>query len=134
MKKPLVALVLALACTPALDAPARVPECYVSPEATIRAYWHCMIEGRHVEALRCFLDSEPGDVAQMLALPDMVELRCRDFDVHWQGGGVVDVLYRVEYRVAMGDSLQRFPTGDRLHFTGGGWKIAFPLLAATRPS
>jgi hypothetical protein len=134
MKKPLVALVLALACTPALDAPARVPACYASPEATIEAYWHCMAERRHADALGCFLDSQPEDVAQMLYLPELVELRCRDFSVRWQGGGVVDVVYQVEYRITLADSLQRFPTGDRLHFTGGGWKIAFPLLAAARSS
>ena len=69
----------------------------------------------------------------MLSLPDMVELRPRAFVLSWRGRGVVDVGYEIEYRVEMGDSLQRFATGDQLELTGRGWKIAHPLLFAARP-
>jgi hypothetical protein len=132
MKKLLLAPFLALACCTARDARPSMPVSYASPEATVRSYWHRMIERRHVDAVQCFLDAGPSDAAGMLSLPDLVELRCRDFRLTWQGGGVVDVLYNVEYRVAMGDSLQSFPTGDRLNLTSGGWKIALPLFAAAR--
>jgi hypothetical protein len=91
-----------------------------------------MLEHRHRDALECFVDAS-ADATGMLGLPDLVELRPRDFTVADRGSGIVDVTYSVEYRPSMGDSLQRFPTGDRLELTGGGWKIARPLLVASRP-
>jgi len=125
---PLLALILG----PALDSRTHVADCFSTPQATVSAYWHRMIEHRHVEALECFVDGT-RDASGMLSLPDMVELRPRSFVLSWRGRGVVDVGYEVEYRVEMGDSLQRFPTGDQLELTGAGWKISRPLLFASRP-
>ena len=34
-----------------------------------------------------------------------------------------------EFRLAMGEALQRFDTGDRLALTARGWKIAQPLIS-----
>jgi hypothetical protein len=59
-----------------------------------------------------------------------LELRVRDFRVADRGRGQVDVAYKVEYRVAMGDSLEHFETGDRLSLTHTGWKIDRPILVA----
>ena len=123
---------LALSLGSVLDSRTRVADCFSTPQATISAYWHRMIEHRHADALECFVEGT-GDVSGMLALPDLVELRPRDFVLHWRHGGIVDVGYAVEYRVAMGDSLRRFPTGDQLQLTGVGWKIGRPLLVASHP-
>jgi hypothetical protein len=68
----------------------------------------------------------------MLGLPSLVELRCRDFRLRWLPGGQVDASYDIEYRIAMGEPLQHFASGDRLHLTGTGWKIARPLLVASQ--
>ena len=68
----------------------------------------------------------------MFGLPELVELRCSGFVLRWRSRGIVDVSYDVEYRIAMGESLQTFATGDRLKLTGQGWKIAQPLLLAER--
>lgn len=109
-----------------------LPESFATPEATVRSYWHSMLEGRHHEALDCFLHAAPSDASSILGLPDLVELRCRDFRAHHRGAGVVDLEYRIEYRVALRDSLASFSSGDRLRLTGRGWKIAQPLLFAAR--
>jgi len=91
-----------------------------------------MLEHRHRDALECFAGADPEECSDMLPLPDLVELRCRDFRIADRGRGVVDVLYTVEYRVSMGDSLNRFPSGDRLRLTRGGWKIQQPVFVARR--
>ncbi len=122
---------LALSLGAALDSRTRVAECFATPQATVSAYWHRMIEHRHADALECFVEGM-GDVSGMLPLPDLVELRPRNFVLHWRRGGTVDVGYDVEYRVAMGDSLQHYPTGDQLVLTGAGWKIARPLFVAAQ--
>ena len=131
MKRYALVPLLGLLVGSALDSRIPVADCFATPQATISSYWHRMIERRHADALECFVDGT-RDVTGMLGLPDLVELRTRDFDVHWRGGGIVDVAYNVEYRVAMGDSLQKFPTGDQLELTGSGWKISRPLLVAAR--
>jgi hypothetical protein len=114
------------------DSPRELPEAYALPQATIAQYWHSMLEHRHEAALACYADSDPAESADMLSLPDLVELRCRDFRVADRGRGIVDVLYTVEYRVAMGDSLNHFRSGDRLRLTREGWKIQQPVFVARR--
>ena len=89
-----------------------------------------MIEGRHFSALECFAASQPTEVKQMMALPDLVELRCIDFEIADRGRGSVDVSYTIQYRTQMGESLAAFRTGDRLILTHQGWKISTPLLMA----
>ena len=128
MKYLRLASVLAVLCVLGFDTPPRVPYAYARPQDTIDSYWHSMLEHRHRSALDCFTDASYADVERMLPLPEMVELRCRDYQVADRGRGAVDVLYTVEYRVGMGDSLARFATGDRLHFTNRGWKIHQPLF------
>jgi hypothetical protein len=118
----------ALLCCGALDAPHVLDDAFRTPEATIASYWHRMVERQHGAALECFLGGITPDPSGMLQLPDLVELRCRDFRLAWRGRGIVDVEYDVEYRVTLGDSLARFATGDRLRFVGTGWKIERPLL------
>lgn len=126
---PLV-LVLAVLCAWALDTPSRFPDSFAHPQSTIVSYWHSMLEHRHRSALECFAYGSFADVDQMLPLPELVELRCRDFRLADRGRGTVDVTYTVEYRVAMGDSLAWFETGDRMNFTNRGWKIDRPLFVA----
>ena len=127
--RPLLLLPLLTALCGALqDGPGRLPESYAYPQSTIASYWHSMLEHRHLSALQCFTDASPQEVEQMLPLPDLVELRCRDFRIEDRGRGQVDVIYRVEYRVAMGEPLAGFETGDRLCLTNGGWKIDRPLF------
>jgi len=109
------------------DSPRDLPEAFARPQTTVANYWHSMIEHRPSSALECFVESSNEDAEQMLTLPDLVELRCRDFTVAQRGRGLVDVTYLVEYRVGMGDSLRRFPSGDRLCLTQDGWKIQHPL-------
>lgn len=130
--KRLLCTSLLLLCGLARDARPDLPESFATPEATVRSYWHNMLEGRHAEALDSFLHAVPAEAANMLALPELVELRCRDFRLRHRGAGVVDLEYRIEYRVAMRDSIASFASGDRLHLTGRGWKIAQPLLFAGR--
>ena len=125
---PLIAVLLGVVP----DSPRRLPEAYALPQSTIALYWHSMLEHRHRAALDCFADADPTDTAEMLPLPDLVELRCRDFRIADRGRGIVDVLYTVEYRVSMGDSLHWFPSGDRLRLTHGGWKIQQPVFVARR--
>jgi len=133
MKKLALVLGVALVCS-LVDTRRDLPVCYATPQATIAEYWHRMIERRPHEALECFLGVVPREVSGLLQLPEVVELRCRDFRIAPRGRGVVDVEYRVEFRVALTDSLARFPTGDRLQLTASGWKIERPLLvAAQRP-
>ena len=93
-----------------------------------------MIERRPFAALECFAAAKPTDVTQMMALPDLVELRCVDFEIADRGRGSVDVAYTVQYRTHMGDSLAAFRTGDRLILTHQGWKISMPLLMARTDS
>jgi hypothetical protein len=116
------------ACCIAADSPRKTDVAYDTPESTIASYWHRMAERRHHAALDCFLGGAPTDANSMLALPDLVELRPRDFRLAWRGRGIVDVEYDIEYRVSLSDPLARFATGDRLRFTGAGWKIERPLL------
>jgi hypothetical protein len=113
-----------------LDSPRTLPEHFALPQSTIARYWHSMLEHRHLSALQCFLHATGEGVERMLPLPDLVELRVRDFRVADRGRGQVDVAYKVEYRVAMGDSLEHFETGDRLSLTHTGWKIDRPILVA----
>ena len=127
----LLAPILGLLCSPLADGRA-LPPSYATPQATVASYWLRMIERRHAAALDCFAEFDAHDVSNMLALPNLVELRCRDFELGFQGRGVVDVAYRVEYRIAMGEPLTSFSTGDRLQLTGRGWKIARPLLVASQ--
>lgn len=134
LKKLPIATLLALPflvvlCGPMLDGLHATPASYATPQSTVSAYWCRMIERRHSEALDCFLHEDHREAGNMLALPDLVELRCRDFRLHYREQGMVDVSYKIEYRIAMGDSLARFSTGDRLQLTGEGWKISRPLLA-----
>jgi hypothetical protein len=132
VKRLLLAVLLAPLCFHVLDGRASLPADYATPQSTIAAYWHRMIERRHAEALECFLGSEPGDLGHMLALPDLVELRPRDFELEFGQDGTVDVHYRIEYRITLVDSLASFATGDRLSLTSTGWKIARPLLLAAK--
>lgn len=125
----LLTLLLASCCA-LQDSPPAVPQAFARPQLTIATYWHSMLEHRLMSALECF--AEAGSVEHMLRLPDLVELRCRDFRVADRGRGVVDVTYVVEYRVSMGDSLHEFPSGDRLCLTHAGWKIQGPLFTARR--
>lgn len=126
---PLLLLTLVVACLGSFrDSPDAIPAAYAQPQVTISNYWHAMLERRHLSALSCFVAYTPADVGNMLPLPELVELRCRDFQVRDRGRGQVDVTYTVEYRVAMGRPLSRFPSGDRLCLTRGGWKIQRPLL------
>ena len=122
--------VLAAICVLGFDTPTRVPNAYARPENTIDSYWHSMLEHHHRSALDCFTDASYADVERMVPLPQLVELRCRDYQVADRGRGQVDVLYTVEYRVGMCDSLASFATGDRLQFTNRGWKIHQPLFIA----
>lgn len=131
MKRYVFVPLLTVLLGPASDHRMTVPTDFATPQSTVSSYWHRMIEHRHGDALECFVEGT-RDASGMLALPDLVELRARDFQVLWRRGGAVDLLYQVEYRIAMGDSLQRFSTGDRLELTGSGWKIAHPLLFASR--
>jgi hypothetical protein len=134
MKKLALVPLLVVLLGPALDERASVLDCFSTPQSTVTVYWQRMIEGRHRDALDCFVEGNRGDLAGMLGLPELVELRCRDFRLHWLPGGQVDLNYDIEYRIAMGESLQRFASGDRLYLTGTGWKIARPLVvAAQRP-
>jgi hypothetical protein len=133
MKKLVFAPLLVLALGSLHDGHASLPDCYASPQATVSSYWQRMIERRHSEALECFLDGGQDFGAGLLALPDLVELRCRDFHVEWMPDGTADVSYQVEYRITLSDSLNRFPTGDRVNLTGNGWRIAHPLMMASRP-
>jgi len=134
MKKLALVPLLLVLMGPVLDERAAMRDCFATPQATVTTYWQRMIERRHREALDCFVDGSHGDLTGMLGLPSLVELRCRDFQLRWLPGGQVDLRYAIEYRIAMGESLQSFASGDRLHLTGTGWKIAHPLLvAAERP-
>ena len=129
----LLLLTLLLAsCSSLRDSPVDLPRAFARPQTTVATYWHSMLEHRVVSTLECFAASGPGDVENMLRLPDLVELRCRDFDVVDRGRGVVDVTYTVEYRVGMGDSLREFRSGDRLCLTRSGWKIQAPIIAPSR--
>jgi hypothetical protein len=128
MHKLALAPLVAMLCFVALDAPRELDEAFRSPEATIASYWHRMIERRHGAALECFVGAPAPVTTGMLQLPELVELRCRDFRVSSHGRGVVDVAYDIEYRITLADSLARFATGDRLRFTRAGWKIERPLL------
>jgi hypothetical protein len=121
-------LTFVLLWTVCLDRPENTSTAYNRPQDTIASYWHRMIERRHLQALECFANSTPQNVVQMVGLPNMVELRCRDFQIKDQGRGTVDVAYTIEYRIKMGDELARFKTGDRLVLTHRGWKIASPIL------
>jgi hypothetical protein len=121
-------LALGLLWTGCLDTPTEITQTFLRPQDTIASYWHSMIEGRHFAALECFADSRPSDVMQMMALPDLVELRCIDFRIADRGRGAVDVAYTVQYRTQMGEDLAAFRTGDRLILTQRGWKISTPLL------
>lgn len=123
----LTALLVA-ACCLAADSPRNNDMAYDTPESTIASYWHRMAERRHAAALECFLGGGTPETGSMLGLPDLVELRPRDFRIEWRGRGIADVQYDIEYRVNLCDSLARFATGDRLRFTGNGWKIERPLL------
>ena len=127
----LLTLLLA-SCSALQDSPPALPQAFSRPQLTIANYWHSMLEHRLMSALECFVESGSDGVEHMLRLPDLVELRCRDFRVADRGRGVVDVTYIVEYRVSMGDSLREFPSGDRLCLTQSGWKIQGPLFAARR--
>ena len=129
--RPLVPSLALLLSAFLLDAQTALPLCYATPQSTVSEYWLRMVEHRHLDALDCFVGAAPDHAAGMLRLPDLVELRCRDFRVAWRGAGVADVQYDVEFRVAMTDSLTRFPTADRLRFTAHGWKIDRPLLVAS---
>ena len=75
------------------DSPRDLPEAFARPQTTIANYWHSMIEHRHSSALECFAESSNEDADQMLTLPDLVELRCRDFTVAQRGRGLVDVTW-----------------------------------------
>jgi len=130
MTKLALALCVALVCFLALDVRQQRPACYTTPQATVTAYWQRMIEHRMHEALDCFMGPAPRELPSMLQLPELVELRCRDFEVQERAPGVVDVNYHIEFRVTLSDSLARFPTGDRLRLTASGWKIDRPLLLA----
>jgi hypothetical protein len=132
MTKLVLAACVALVCAFALDGRRSVPDCYITPQSTIAAYWNRMIERRHAEALQCFVGPMPREAGGMMQLPNLVELRCSGFRLAWRGQGIVDVNYDVEYRITLRDSLARFPTGDRLNFTDGGWKIDRPLVLASR--
>ena len=134
MRRILFPLALGLLWTCCLDAPAAVPATFLHPQDTIASYWHSMIEGRGFSALECFAASRPSDVQQMMALPELVELRCVDFEIADRGRGSVDVVYTVQYRTRMGEALAGFRTGDRLILTQQGWKIAMPLLMARTDS
>ncbi len=134
MKRFFLLPALVALCGTLLDSTRELPEAYARPENTIASYWHRMIERRHAEALECFAHSAPEDAGMMLALPKLVELRCVDFRIHDLDNGRVDVLYTVEYRVSLTDSLAQFETGDRLHLTNRGWKIERPLQLVSRDS
>jgi len=135
VRRILLPLVLGLLWTVCLDTPGEVPQDYFfRPQDTISSYWHNMIERHHLAALACFAEANASEVQQMVGLPDLVELRCRDFSVNDRGRGLVDVSYTVEYRVSMRDSLAHFRTGDRLMLTPRGWRITVPLLLADRAS
>lgn len=132
MTKLALALCVALVCFLALDVRRHRPACYTTPESTVTAYWQRMIEHRLHEALDCFMGPAPREMTGMLQLPELVELRCRDFELQEHSPGVVDLSYHIEFRVALTDSLARFPTGDRLRLTSSGWKIERPLLLAAK--
>ena len=133
MNRLLFVLTLLLAsCGSLQDSPPGLPQAFARPQITVANYWHSMLEHRLLSALECFAESGHENVDSMLRLPDLVELRCRDFRVADRGRGVVDVTYVVEYRVSMGDSLREFASGDRLCLTRSGWKIQGPLFAARR--
>ncbi len=130
MKKLALVPLLLVLLGPSLDERAGVLDCFSSPQSTVTTYWQRMIERRHRDALECFVEGGRGDSTGMLGLPELVELRPCDFRIRWLHGGQVDLSYSIEYRIAMGEPLQRFSSGDRLHLTGMGWKIARPLLVA----
>jgi len=132
MKKLVFAPLLVLVLGSLHDSHEFLPDSFASPQATVVSYWQRMIERRHGEALDCFVDGNRSGNVNMFALPELVELRCRNFELEWQPGGTVDVNYQVEYRITLGDSLARFSTGDRLSLTGSGWRIAHPLMVAAR--
>jgi hypothetical protein len=132
MNKLVFAPLLVLVLGSLHDSHELLPESFASPQATVTSYWQRMIERRHAEALDCFVDGNRVESFEMFTLPDLVELRCRNFALEWQPGGSVDVSYQVEYRITLSDSLARFSTGDRLDLTGSGWRISRPLLVATR--
>jgi hypothetical protein len=134
LRRILFPLAFVLLWTVCLDRPTSGSLAYHRPQDTIASYWHRMIEGRHLQALDCFANASPEGVRQMISLPNMVELRCRDFSITDQGRGTVDVAYTVEYRVKMGNSLAQFRTGDRLILTQRGWKIAAPIVVARHDS
>lgn len=124
--------VTVVCCLLCADVPAAPPPHFVLPESTVASYWHNMAERQLLAALECFIDGVPDEPRDVLELPDLVELRCRDFIVHHRGRGVVDALYRIEYRISMDDPLSSFETGDRLCLTSRGWRIQAPLLFARR--
>ena len=129
MRKLALVPLAALLFFTALDAPREVDEAFRRPESTIASYWLRMAERRHAAALECFFGATSLEGAKtMLQLPELVELRCRDFRVSWRGRGIVDVHYDVEYRITLADSLAHFSTGDRLRLTGAGWKIEQPIF------
>jgi len=128
----LILALLLVSCGSLQDSPRDVPLAFARPQTTVANYWHSMLEHRLLSALDCFVEYGSEDMDHMLHLPDLVELRCRDFRVSDRGRGVVDVMYTVEYRVSMGDSLRTFPSGDRLCLTRSGWKIRGPIFAARR--
>jgi hypothetical protein len=132
--RPLLLLPLLTAfCSSLQDGPGRLPPAFAYPQSTVVSYWHSMLEHRHLSALECFADASLAEVERMLPLPELVELRCRDFRIQDRGRGQVDVSYTVEYRVAMGEPLAWFETGDRLNLTHGGWKIDRPLMLVQAP-
>jgi hypothetical protein len=131
MTKWTLAALVACLCGIQADAPRELDAAYHTPEATIASYWHRMAERRHAAALECFFGRATPDGAPMLGLPELVELRCRDFRIAWRGRGIADVEYEIEYRITLSDSLARFSTGDRMRFTAAGWRIERPLLLAS---
>lgn len=130
MKRLALAALTALAFGPVSDRHAPASDTYLTPQSTVSSYWHRMLEHRHLEALECFVGGAT-DPSGMMSLPSVVELHCSDFQLTWRGGGTMDVTYDVVYRMQMGDSLQRFVSGDRMQLTGEGWKIARPMLVAS---
>lgn len=132
MRTLLLLPVLVAVCGTLIDSPRGLPLAFAKPQNTIASYWHRMIERRHAEALQCFTEAVPQDIDTMLALPNLVELRCVDFRISNRTCGRADVRYTIEYRVSLTDSLARFDTGDRVQLTHRGWKIERPLLLVAK--
>lgn len=130
-------LLLVLACLSLLGQGerSRVDMRFISPSATLHAYWdalragdadaarECLVEGHHQRLL-------PG---MLWFLPPTDELTLQDFRSLPVTGGRILVSYEVQYLPTGSDELHSFRTSEELIRTRGEWRIARPVGEVSVP-